>query len=78
MVKYFENSPQRNSVLAQVTDNNDSKNKKLKQLCRTRWAERIASYDNLWNLFEEVSVSFLGNYIYLYDFYFICYFISNR
>ena len=58
MVKHFENSPQRNSVLAQVIDNNDSKNKKLKQLHRTQWVERIAPYDNFWNLFEEVSVSF--------------------
>ena len=30
------------------------KQKKLKQLCRTRWVERLHSYDNFWNLFEEV------------------------
>ena len=35
---------------------------KPKQLYRTQWVERIASYDNFWNLFEDVCVSFQKYY----------------
>ena len=55
-MRYFDCSAQRTSVLSRVVSNNESKNKKLKQLCRTRWVERLVSYENIWNLFEEVSL----------------------
>ena len=56
-MRYFEFSPQRSSVLTSVIDKSDVKNKKLKQLCRTRWVERISSYENFWELFAEVSLN---------------------
>ena len=56
-MRYFEFSSQRNSVLTSVIDKSDVKKKKLKQLCRTRWVERISSYENFWELFAEVSLN---------------------
>ena len=44
MVRFFEFSSKRTSVLTEETEASDSEQKKLKQLCRTRWVERIASY----------------------------------
>ena len=55
-MRYFEFSAQRTSVLNRLIDNSEPKNKKLKQLCGTRWVECITSYENIWNLFEEVSI----------------------
>ena len=40
--------------------------KKLKQLCRTRWVERIASYQNFWNLLVEVFIFLLESNISFY------------
>ena len=42
-------------VLTNVVERSEAKKKKLKQLCRTRWVERIASYENLWELLEKVT-----------------------
>ena len=52
---YFEYSAKRNIVLTNVVDRSEAKKKKLKQLCRTRWVEIIASFENFWELFEKVT-----------------------
>ena len=49
--------PRESSILGTVIDKSDAKKKKLKQLCRTRWVERISSYENFWDLFAEVIVN---------------------
>ena len=54
VVRYFEFSPQRNSILTSIIDASDASKKTLKQLCRTRWVERISSYESFWDLFCEV------------------------
>ena len=57
MVRYFEFSSQITSVLTSVIDASNAKKKRLEQLCQTRWVERIASYENFWDLFPEASLS---------------------
>ena len=46
-VKTFFNTPKREEVLSRkiASKNSDSKNKKLKDACRTRWIERIDSLE---------------------------------
>ena len=56
MVRFFEFSSKGTSVLTEETEASDSEQKKLKQLCRTIWVERIASYQNFWNLLVEVFI----------------------
>ena len=53
IVTYFEYSAKRSFVLTNVIDRSEAKKKKMKQLCRIRWVERIASYKNFWELFEK-------------------------
>ena len=42
-------------MLRNVIERGKGKKKKLKQLCRTTWVDRIASYENFWELFEKVT-----------------------
>ena len=56
-MRYFEFSAKRSFVLTNVIDSSDAKKKKLQQLCRTRWVERIASYENFWELFVQVTLN---------------------
>ena len=50
-MRYLEFSYQRNSVLITMIEQSDAK--KLKQLCRIRWVERMSSYNNFWELFQQ-------------------------
>ena len=60
VIRFFESSPKRTSVLTAEIERTESKEKKLKQLCRTRWVERIASYQNLWNMLVEVFITYIS------------------
>ena len=46
IVRYFEYFAKRSFVYTEVIERSEEKKKKWKQLCRTRWVERIASYEN--------------------------------
>ena len=57
VVRYFEFSSKRSFVLTNVIDSSDVNKKKPKQLCRTRWVERIALHENFWELFVQVTLN---------------------
>lgn len=56
---FFENSPKRQSFMEIVIDAHspDNKKQKLKNLCKTRWVERHATFKTIFDLYEFIVIT---------------------
>ena len=59
LYSFFDNSPKRQSFLNVVIDalSPESKKRKLKNLCKTRWVERHSTFETIFDLYECVVVT---------------------
>ena len=57
LYSFFDNSPKRQRFLDIVTDvlgKGETKTRKLKNLCKTRWIERHSTFETIYDLYEYV------------------------
>ena len=57
LYSFFDNSPKRQRFLDIVIDvlgKGETKKRKLKNLCKTRWIERHSTFETIYDLYEYV------------------------
>ena len=59
LYSFFDNSPKRQSFMEIVIDAHspDNKKRKLKNLCKTRWVERHATFETIFDLYEFIVIT---------------------
>ena len=56
LYSFFDNSPKRQKFL-EVDLSPESKKKKLKSLCKTRWIERHSTFETIFDLYEYIVIA---------------------
>ena len=58
---FFNNSPKRKKFLDEVIDSlsAETKKRKLKDLCKTRWVERHSTFETLYELYEYIVIALI-------------------